>query len=121
MSGSDFPWVYAPTFYPGAPGQAGSLIAGGAFATAGSQVSCYWARWACGPCARDLNCDGFIAFGDTNPFVAHLSNFGAWQAAFAGCPPQNGDINGDGTYGQSSFDDINPFVEVMVNGQGPCP
>ncbi len=60
------------------------------------------------PCVGDLNCDGHIDFGDINPFVLYLSNFGAWQAAFP-----NGDINCDGTYGQASFGDINPFVALM--------
>jgi hypothetical protein len=107
--------VYALTGYNG------ELVAGGSFTTAGDYVSCYWARWACEPCIGDLNCDGFIDFGDINPFVAYLSNFNAWQTAFAGCPPANGDINGDGTYGQGSFGDINPFVALMTSGQGACP
>ncbi len=28
----------------------------------------------------------------------------------------NGDINGDGTYGQASFADINPFVGLLTGG-----
>jgi hypothetical protein len=64
------------------------------------------------PCGiGDLNCDGSVNFADINPFVLYLSNFSAWQATFAGCPPQNGDINGDGTY--PSFGDINPFVALL--------
>jgi hypothetical protein len=62
----------------------------------------------------DLNCDGTVGFGDINPFVQYLSNFVGWQAAHPTCPPQNGDINGDGTYGQSSFADINPFVALLT-------
>ena len=33
--------------------------------------------------------------------------------SYCGCPPENGDINGDGTYGQGSFGDINPFVTLL--------
>jgi hypothetical protein len=62
----------------------------------------------------DLNCDGVTDFGDINPFVLYLSNFGLWQATFPGCDPLNGDINGDGVYGQASFGDINPFVALLT-------
>jgi parallel beta-helix repeat protein len=76
-------------------------------------------------CYGDLNCDGMIDFADINPFVLYLSNIAAWQAAFAGCNTLNGDINCDGTYGQASFDDINPFVALMgqcaPSGGCPCP
>jgi hypothetical protein len=99
----------------------GELIAGGGFATAGGHVSAYFARWACERCIGDLNCDGFIDFGDINPFVLCLSNFDGWQTTFPGCPPENGDINGDGTYGQESLGDINPFVPLLIGGQGACP
>jgi hypothetical protein len=61
----------------------------------------------------DLNCDGVTNFGDINPFVQYLSDFAGWQAAYPGCDPKNGDINGDGTYGQASFGDINPFVALL--------
>jgi hypothetical protein len=64
----------------------------------------------------DLNCDGVVNFGDINPFVLYLSNFASWQAAYPGCNPRNGDINGDGTYGQGAFGDINPFVALLTNG-----
>jgi hypothetical protein len=60
----------------------------------------------------DLNCDGSVNFGDINPFVLYLSNFSTWQTTYPGCPPQNGDINGDGTY--PSFGDINPFVALLT-------
>lgn len=59
----------------------------------------------------DLNCDGAVDFRDINPFVLYLSNPSAWQAAYPGCPAQNGDINNDGTY--PSFRDINPFVALL--------
>jgi hypothetical protein len=57
-----------------------------------------------------------VDFADINPFVLLLSDDAAWQAAYPGCPPQNGDINSDGTYGQGSFGDINPFVELLIGG-----
>jgi len=97
------------------------LIAGGHFTTAGDHVSCYWARWSCPLCVGDLNCDGVIDFSDINPFVAYLSDYVAWLNQFGPCNPLNGDINGDGTYGEGSFDDINPFVDLLITGQGPCP
>ena len=53
-------------------------------------------------------------FGDINPFVLYLTNFAAWQAAYPGCPPENGDINGDGLY--PDFGDINPFVALLTRG-----
>jgi hypothetical protein len=62
-------------------------------------------------CPGDLNCDGAVDFGDINPFVLYLSNFSSWQAAYPGCPAENGDISGDGTY--PSFADINPFVALL--------
>ncbi len=74
-------------------------------------------------CTGDLNCDGLIDFGDINPYVLFLSNNAAWVTAFPGCNPLNGDINCDGTYGQGSFGDINPFVSLMTQcGTGcTCP
>ncbi len=64
----------------------------------------------------DMNCDGAVNFDDINPFILYLSNFGAWQADFPNCPPVVGDINGDGTYGQGSLGDINPFVALLSGG-----
>jgi hypothetical protein len=64
----------------------------------------------------DLNCDGAVDFGDINPFVLYLSNNAAWQAAYPDCSALNGDIDGDGTYGQWSFGDINPFVALLTGG-----
>ncbi len=60
----------------------------------------------------DLNCDGFVDFGDINPFVQYLVDYAAWQAAFPDCPPENGDVDGDGDF--PSFGDINPFVALLV-------
>jgi hypothetical protein len=84
-------------------------------------VACSECRPA--PCVGDLNCDGTIGFGDINPFVLYLSNQGLWHNTYPNCPPANGDINCDGTFGQNSFADINPFVDVMRQcGMGcPCP
>jgi hypothetical protein len=39
-----------------------------------------------------------------------------WQALHPHRHALNGDINADGTYGQWSFDDINPFVTLLVGG-----
>ena len=64
-------------------------------------------------CRGDTNCDDQVDFADINPFVLYLSNSSSWQATYPTCPPQNGDINGDGTYGQGSFGDINPFVALL--------
>ncbi len=72
------------------------------------------------PCVGDLNCDGQISFGDINLFVLYLSNFANWLAAYPVCNPRNGDINGDGVYGQSSFADINPFVALMTQCGSGC-
>jgi hypothetical protein len=72
------------------------------------------------PCIGDLNCDGFIDFGDINPFVQYMSNYPAWVAAYPTCNPLNGDINCDGAYGQSAFGDINPFVSLMTQCGSGC-
>jgi hypothetical protein len=61
--------------------------------------------------AGDTNCDGGVDFGDINPFVQLLTNPGAWQAAYPGCPTANGDINDDGSV---DFGDINPFVALLT-------
>jgi hypothetical protein len=72
-------------------------------------------------CVGDMNCDGTVNFGDINPFVAFITNQAGWAAQHPNCNPLNGDINGDGTYGQASFSDINPFVAVMVSAPHTCP
>jgi hypothetical protein len=88
-------------------------VAGGAF---------YFGGGGPLPCPGDLNCDGVIDFGDINPFVMYLTDFGAWLANYPACNPLNGDINGDGVYGQGSFGDINPFVDLLTTGDPPpCP
>ncbi len=73
------------------------------------------------PCLGDLNCDGQVDLGDINPFVLYLTSMTAWEAAYAGCNPENGDINADGTYGQASFGDINPFVALLSEHSPPIP
>ncbi len=63
-------------------------------------------------CIGDTDCDGFVDFGDINPFVAGLTGGPM-------CNPGNFDINGNGTVG---FDDINPFVAYLSAHQGEaCP
>lgn len=90
------------------------LFVGGQFTSPGSR----FARWACsgavGPVIvpGDMDCDGVVGFGDINPFVTYLSNFGVWQTEHPDCPPENGDINGDGVF--PSFGDINPFVSLLT-------
>ncbi len=59
----------------------------------------------------DLNCDGWVDFGDIGAFVLRLTDLAAWQATYPGCPEENGDVNGDGT---TDFGDINPFVQLLV-------
>jgi hypothetical protein len=71
-------------------------------------------------CTGDMNCDGFINFGDINPFVQFLSNYAGWVAAHEGCNPLNGDTNCDGTYGQGAFGDINPFVSIITQCGAGC-
>ena len=65
----------------------------------------------------DLNCDAAVDFGDINPLVLYLSDFATWQDTYPNCSPENGDINGDGTY--PSFEDINPFVVLLSAGGAP--
>jgi hypothetical protein len=91
---------------------AGVVLTGGGFELTGG----FWTSALAAPATRvgDLNCDGSVSFKDINPFVVYLSNSSVWQAAFPGCPPANGDINGDGSY--PSFKDINPFVVLLSGG-----
>jgi hypothetical protein len=98
---------------------AGPVMTGGGFQLVGG----FWPVISTGPsvCVGDLNCDGWIDFGDINPFVMYLSNYAGWEAKYPGCNPLNGDINGDGVYGQGSFGDINPFVALLSGGGLPIP
>ncbi len=61
----------------------------------------------------DLNCDGYVNFGDINPFVLALSNPIQYKNLYPGCFIQNGDINADGS---TDFADINPFVAILSGG-----
>jgi hypothetical protein len=72
-------------------------------------------------CRGDLNCDGQIDLRGINPFVLYLSKFHVWEDQHPDCNAQNGDINGDGTYGQGSFGDINPFVTLLCSAPLPIP
>jgi hypothetical protein len=72
-----------------------------------------YARWEPAVVTGDLDCSGCVDFGDINPFVMFLSNFALWQTTYPNCPPQNGDINQDGTF--PSFADINPFVALLAS------
>ncbi len=114
-------WTTGGTFeLSGTIGQpdAGPVMTGGNFTLTGG----FWAVGgaAAQGCAGDVNCDGSITFADINPFVLYLSNFASWQATYVNCDPANGDINCDGTYGQGSFPDINPFVALMTQCGAGC-
>jgi hypothetical protein len=93
-----------------------ALFAGGLFTSAGNHASANIAAWVpSGVPTGDMNCDGFVDFADINPFVLYLSNLATWRATFPDCPTIVGDINCDGTYGQASFGDINPFVALLTS------
>ncbi len=72
-------------------------------------------------CIGDMNCDGQVDFTDINWFVLYLTAFDAWYVETQWCNPLNGDINQDGTYGQGSLSDINPFVDLLISGPLPIP
>jgi hypothetical protein len=114
-------WGYGGAYeLSGTIGQpdAGAVMSGGIYELTGG----FWVVAAApAVCAGDLNCDGQIDFADINPFVLYLSNYSNWLVEFAGCNPLNGDINGDGTYGQGSFGDINPFVALLTGHDLPIP
>ena len=107
-------WGYGGDYeWSGTVGQpdAGVVMTGGGFELTGG----FWAGvppYAVG----DLNCNGAVGFDDINPFVLYLSNFSVWKTRYPDCPLEIGDINGDGTYGQASFRDINPFVALLTGG-----
>ncbi len=74
----------------------------------------------CGYCKGDVNGDGWVNFGDINPFVQYLSNPQGWFNAYPNANPANADINEDGFV---NFADINPFVTLLSSGGGqpiPC-
>lgn len=93
-----------------------AILKGGAYAYSGWNIDdiCVTGLECQAPVlVGDLNCDGFVDFGDINPFVMRLSDPAAYAAAFPECPDDNGDINGSGSVG---FDDINPFVALVSGG-----
>jgi hypothetical protein len=61
--------------------------------------------------AGDLNCDGYVNFGDINPFVLALVDPAAYVTTYPSCDIMNADMNGDGSV---DFGDINPFVAAML-------
>jgi len=61
----------------------------------------------------DLNCDGWLDFGDIEPFIAALSGPAAYAAAYPGCEYARADLNSDG---RVDFDDINPLVDLLAGG-----
>lgn len=73
------------------------------------------AWWDSSVYSGDMNCSGCVGFEDINPFVKYVSNLDAWQAAYPGCPAENGDIDGDGLHAGNGypFDDINAFVRLL--------
>ncbi len=127
LDGGGVMWTAGGDFeVSGTIGQAdaGVTLVGGDFSLTGG----FWsATFASGPsiCRGDLDCSGFVDFGDINPFVLALSNWPAWLAQYPNCPPENADVNGDGQYGgPNGFGDINPFVALLASGGGqpiPCP
>jgi hypothetical protein len=52
--------------------------------------------------------------------LATLDAYAAWRAEYPGCNRENGDINCDGTYGQVSLGDVNPFTMLMNNCGATC-
>lgn len=84
-----------------------------------------WLFQTASRCAGDPNCDGWIDFGDVNPFVLALSSRPEWQNRCPNCPEQNADVGGDGQYASvCGFGHTNPFVELPTTGGGqpiPCP
>ena len=91
----------------------------------------FWVEWLmgsfctgltspCGYCKGDVNGDGWVNFGDINPFVQYLSNPQGWFNNYPDANPANADINEDGFV---NFADINPFVSLLSSGGGqpiPC-
>ena len=65
---------------------------------------------ACDWSAGDLNCDGFVNFGDINPFVLALTGHGQYVVQYPNCDWMLADCNIDGYV---DFTDINPFVALL--------
>lgn len=62
-----------------------------------------------------MNRDATVDFADINPFVLTLSNVAGYEAAFPDCSTLLSNINADATYGEGSFGNINPFVDLMTH------
>ena len=59
----------------------------------------------------DMNVDGWLNFGDINPFVLAMSDPTTYMREFKVHPVIRGDINSDGVL---DFADINPFVALLT-------
>ncbi|MEW6199295.1 MAG: M6 family metalloprotease domain-containing protein [Planctomycetota bacterium] len=59
----------------------------------------------------DLNCDGYVDFGDINPFVLAFMEPATYAATYPDCPLFKRDINGDGVFNDQ---DINGFVFLLA-------
>ncbi len=58
----------------------------------------------------DLDCNGNVDFGDINPFVLALTNWGRYLREYPACDIYLADLNAGGYV---DFDDINPFVALL--------
>lgn len=58
----------------------------------------------------DLNCDGYVNFGDIDPFVMALNGHNTYAAHFPDCNWHHGDCNQDG---HVNFRDIDAFVAIL--------
>jgi hypothetical protein len=103
------PWPFPPDCNANGVADAQDIADGTSADVNGNEIPDECEVWV-----GDLNCDSTVDFRDINPFVLYLTDFPAWQSAFPECNAANGDINGDGTYGQGSFGDINPFVTLLM-------
>ena len=64
----------------------------------------------------DMNCDGVVNFGDTDPFVMALTNPTLYEATYPDCDIMHGDINGDGVV---NFGDMDGYVALITGGGSP--
>ena len=64
----------------------------------------------------DMNCDGVVNFGDTDPFVMALLYPSQYEAAYPDCDILHGDINGDGVV---NFGDMDGYVALITGGGSP--
>lgn len=60
----------------------------------------------------DLNCDGAVNFGDINPFILAVTQWGLHLKRYPDCDIYLADINRDG---HVDYDDINPFVALLAS------